>query len=147
MSKEREYRAYAGACVDLANKATNDDDRKHLLVMAEAWLGLIDRAHRPLDEADARSLHPALRANRLRLEGRRGLSDQSAEARLSSVIGGGHTVASVIDAVRAWARDLRVLSASHSGGGARMERVAPNRHLHNDRATIKLSSSRKGPCP
>ena len=31
MSKEYEYRAYAGACVDLANKATNDDDRKHLL--------------------------------------------------------------------------------------------------------------------
>ena len=31
MSKEYEYRAYAGACVDLANKATNDNDRKHLL--------------------------------------------------------------------------------------------------------------------
>jgi hypothetical protein len=41
MSKECEYRAYAGACVDLANKATNDDDRKHLLAMAEAWLGLM----------------------------------------------------------------------------------------------------------
>ena len=62
MSKECEYRAYAGACVDLANKATNDDDRKHLLAMAEAWLGLIDRAQRPVDEADARSWHPALRA-------------------------------------------------------------------------------------
>jgi hypothetical protein len=62
MSKEYEYRAYAGACVDLANKATNDDDRKHLLAMAEAWLGLIDRAQRPVDEADARSWHPALRA-------------------------------------------------------------------------------------
>ena len=62
MSKECEYRAYAGACVDLANKATNDDDRKHLLAMAEAWLGLIDRAQRPVDEPDGRSLHPALRA-------------------------------------------------------------------------------------
>ena len=62
MSKECEYRAYAGACVDLANKATNDDDRKQLLAMAEAWLGLIDRAQRPVDEADARSWHPALRA-------------------------------------------------------------------------------------
>ena len=62
MSKECEYRAYAGACVDLANKATNDDDRKHLLAMAEAWLGLIDRAQRPGDEPDARSWHPALRA-------------------------------------------------------------------------------------
>ena len=39
MTKEREYRAYAGACVDLANKATNDEDKKHLLAMAEAWLG------------------------------------------------------------------------------------------------------------
>ncbi len=26
MTKEREYRAYAGACVDLANKATSDED-------------------------------------------------------------------------------------------------------------------------
>jgi hypothetical protein len=36
MTKEREYRAYAGTCVDLANKATNDEDKKHLLAMAEA---------------------------------------------------------------------------------------------------------------
>ena len=41
MTKEREYRAYAGTCVDLANKATNDKDKKHLLAMAEAWLGLV----------------------------------------------------------------------------------------------------------
>ena len=39
MSKDREYRAYAGACVDLANKATNHEDKKHLLAMAEVWLG------------------------------------------------------------------------------------------------------------
>lgn len=62
MSKEYEYRAYAGACVDLANKATNDDDRKHLLAMAEAWLGLADRVQHPVHEPDASSLHPALRA-------------------------------------------------------------------------------------
>jgi hypothetical protein len=30
--------------------------------MAEAWLDLIDRAQRPADDPDARSLHPALRA-------------------------------------------------------------------------------------
>ena len=41
MTKEREYRAYAGTCVDLENKANNDEDKKHLLAMAEAWLGLI----------------------------------------------------------------------------------------------------------
>jgi hypothetical protein len=33
MTKEREYRAYAGTCVDLANKATSDENKKHLL----AW--------------------------------------------------------------------------------------------------------------
>ena len=62
MTKEREYRAYAGTCVDLANKATNDEDKKHLLAMAEAWLGLADRVQRPVPEPDAGSLHPALRA-------------------------------------------------------------------------------------
>ena len=39
MTKEHEYRVYAGACVELANKATNLWDKKHLLAMAEAWLG------------------------------------------------------------------------------------------------------------
>ena len=41
MTKEREYRAYAGTCVDLANKATNDKDKKHLLLWprhGSAWL-------------------------------------------------------------------------------------------------------------
>jgi hypothetical protein len=62
MTKECEYRGYAGACVDLANKSTNEDDKKHLLAMAEAWLGLADRVQRPIHEPDASSLHPALRA-------------------------------------------------------------------------------------
>ena len=61
MSKEDEYRAYAAVCIDLANKATNDDDKKHLLAVAEAWLGLADRVQQPVLEADADSLHPALR--------------------------------------------------------------------------------------
>jgi hypothetical protein len=62
MSKECEYRAYAGACVDLANKATHDNDRKHLLAMAEAWLDLADRVQHPAQESDASSWHPALLA-------------------------------------------------------------------------------------
>jgi hypothetical protein len=62
MSKEREYRACAGACVDLANKALNDDDRKHLLAMAEAWLGLADRVQRGVVEPEVDLLHPALLA-------------------------------------------------------------------------------------
>ena len=61
MTKEHEYRVYAGACIELANKATNLWDKKHLLAMAEAWLGLADRVQRPVPEPDAGSLHPALR--------------------------------------------------------------------------------------
>ena len=61
MSKERENRAYAGTCVDLTNKATNDEDKKHLLAMAEAWLGLADRVQRSVLEPDAGSVHPVLR--------------------------------------------------------------------------------------
>jgi hypothetical protein len=62
MTKEREYRAYAGACVDLANKATNERDKKHLLAIAEAWLGLVDRMQQPVREPEVNLLHPALRA-------------------------------------------------------------------------------------
>ena len=62
MTKEREYRAYAGTCVDLATKAPSDKEKKHLLAMAEAWLGLADRVRRSVPEPDASSVHPALRA-------------------------------------------------------------------------------------
>jgi hypothetical protein len=62
MTKEDEYRAYAAVCVDLANKATNDEDKKHLLAIAEAWLGLTGRVQRSVLEADADSPHPGLRA-------------------------------------------------------------------------------------
>ena len=61
MTKEHEYHVYAGACVELANKATNLWDKKHLLAMAEAWLGLADRIQRPVTEPDAGSLHPVIR--------------------------------------------------------------------------------------
>jgi hypothetical protein len=60
MNKESEYRAYAAACVDLANKATNDDDRKQ--AMTEAWLGLADRVQRGALEPEVDLLHPPLRA-------------------------------------------------------------------------------------
>jgi len=62
MTKEREYRVYAGACIDLANKATKDRDKKHLSAMAEAWLGLADRVRRTVPEPEASLLHPALGA-------------------------------------------------------------------------------------
>ena len=56
MTKEREYRAHAGTCVDLANKATNDEDKKHLLAMAEAWLGLAE-PHTALRPTNFRHKH------------------------------------------------------------------------------------------
>jgi hypothetical protein len=62
MTKEHEYRACAGTCVDLANKATNDEEKKHLLAMAEAWLGLADRVQRGVVEPEVDLLHPALLA-------------------------------------------------------------------------------------
>ena len=46
----------------LAKKATSDKDKKHLLAMAEAWLGLADRVQRPVPEPAASSVHPALRS-------------------------------------------------------------------------------------
>ena len=60
MTKQREYRAYGAACVDLANKATDEEDKKHLLAMAEAWLGLADRVQR-VPALDGSSWHPAFR--------------------------------------------------------------------------------------
>jgi hypothetical protein len=62
MTKECEYRACAAVCVDLANKATDEHDKKHLLAIAEAWLGLVDRVQQPVPEPDVDLLHPALRA-------------------------------------------------------------------------------------
>ena len=56
MTKEHEYRVYAGACVELANKATNLWDKKHLLAMAEAWLGLAE-PHTALRPTNFRHKH------------------------------------------------------------------------------------------
>jgi hypothetical protein len=61
MTKEHEYRVYAGACIDLANKATKDRDKKHLLAIAEAWLSLADRVRQLTPDPEAEALHPALR--------------------------------------------------------------------------------------
>jgi hypothetical protein len=47
MSLESEYRAHAGACLKLAAKQVNSDDKARLLLMADAWLNLADSvAHR-----------------------------------------------------------------------------------------------------
>lgn len=60
MNKEDEYRAYAAACVDLANRTANDDDKKHLLAIAEAWLSLADCVQRGVQQPEPDLLHPAL---------------------------------------------------------------------------------------
>jgi esterase/lipase superfamily enzyme len=46
MSREDDYRRSAASCFDLARKAGSLADRTRLLVMAEAWLDLINRAGR-----------------------------------------------------------------------------------------------------
>src|SRR5262249_18447690 len=46
MSKEDEYRRYAAALLDLAKRASNDHDKKRLLVISEAWLNLADKLSR-----------------------------------------------------------------------------------------------------
>jgi hypothetical protein len=60
MTKEHEYHAYAAACVKLANKATKEDDKKHLLAVAEAWLVLADRIKRPVGGVNDLWEHPEL---------------------------------------------------------------------------------------
>ena len=46
MSKEAEYRRHAAALLDLAKRASNDHDKKRLLVISEAWLNLADKLSR-----------------------------------------------------------------------------------------------------
>jgi hypothetical protein len=43
MRMEDEYRRYAAASLELASKQSDNADKSHLLVMAEAWLDLADR--------------------------------------------------------------------------------------------------------
>jgi hypothetical protein len=46
MSKQEEYRKHAAALLDLAKRASNDHDKKRLLVISEAWLNLADKLSR-----------------------------------------------------------------------------------------------------
>ena len=61
MSSESEYRAHAGACLKLAGKQDNNDDKARLLLMADAWLEMADRvarrARRPRQTPD----HPLVK--------------------------------------------------------------------------------------
>ena len=46
MTKEDDYRQNAAEMVELAQRANSSTDKVRLLAMAEAWLGLADRAHK-----------------------------------------------------------------------------------------------------
>jgi hypothetical protein len=59
----KDYTRYAEHCLNMVASTTDhDEDKKHLLAMAEAWLGLGDRVQRSVREPDASWVHPALRA-------------------------------------------------------------------------------------
>jgi len=47
MSNVAEYRRSAASMLDLAHKTDSLPDKNRLLVMAEAWLNLADRAAKP----------------------------------------------------------------------------------------------------
>jgi hypothetical protein len=63
MSKEDEYRRHAAKSLDLANRATSRSDKTRLLLMADAWLDLADRAHKVARRQVQKvgELHPLLR--------------------------------------------------------------------------------------
>jgi hypothetical protein len=44
VGKIEDYRGFAAACLDLAKGTLDRGDKTRLLVMAEAWLNLADRA-------------------------------------------------------------------------------------------------------
>jgi hypothetical protein len=64
MSKETEYRRHAAHSLDLAQRASSNSDKARLLLMADAWLDLADRAHKAARRQvqKVRELHPLLRA-------------------------------------------------------------------------------------
>ena len=63
MSKDDEYRDYAARTMDLAQRASSSADKGRLLMMAEAWLDLVDRVHCVSHEVrKSRELHLVIRA-------------------------------------------------------------------------------------
>jgi hypothetical protein len=62
MSKEDEYRRHAANTLELAQRANSPSDKARLLVMADAWLGLADRARKVARQRvqKVRELHPLL---------------------------------------------------------------------------------------
>ena len=65
MSKEDDYRRHAADTLDLAQRANSTADKARLLIMAEAWFDLADRARkvaRRRVEKRREDLHPLLRS-------------------------------------------------------------------------------------
>jgi len=64
MSKADDYRRHAADTLDLAQRASSTADKTRLLIMADAWLDLADRARKLARRKveQARELHPLLRS-------------------------------------------------------------------------------------
>ena len=64
MSIADDYRRHAADTLDLAQRASSTADKTRLLVMADAWLDLADRAHKLACRKveHVRQLHPLLRS-------------------------------------------------------------------------------------
>jgi hypothetical protein len=60
MSKEDDYRHNAAETLELANKSTSAD-KGRLLRLAEKWLDLADRAHRPRRSSRQFGEHPLVK--------------------------------------------------------------------------------------
>jgi hypothetical protein len=63
-SKEDDYRRHAADTLDLAQRASSTSDKARLLMMADAWLDLAERAHKLARRQAAKILHPLLRSKR-----------------------------------------------------------------------------------
>jgi hypothetical protein len=61
MSKEDEYRRHAANTLELAQRANSPSDKARLLVMADAWLDLADRASKVARRQVPKAVHPLLR--------------------------------------------------------------------------------------
>lgn len=55
---EDEYRKYAAVSLKFASKQSDNADKSHLLLMAEAWLDLADRIDRRMKNLRATVDHP-----------------------------------------------------------------------------------------
>jgi hypothetical protein len=59
--KEHDYRHNAAETLELANKASTSANKGRLVRLAEKWLDLADRAHRPRRSSQQLGEHPLVK--------------------------------------------------------------------------------------